>query len=335
MAANRPIMKTLIAFLVLLAAGICPAFAQNEITPELIEALKDHIFITDAERANHDFKSYFSSTRFEKDFRDGKWSGGIEGVSSSGPFSLSANASDASLHEFQQRISQSTDVQVSKETLLRLTSATLNPVNLKAYMEGMTALQGGLRISCNEDPTNPSFGVVYTSSDGSVAEIRKVFVDGGQILASDIVPGNKLTNQRNIVVRRFGSSDVSVVVSTDRGSVMRVSKGPDLLKPLRDEIAAVRGAHAALAAQLAAVQADQKTRFVQSGKLVKNGPHLRVNFPQPYATAPDVALATMWSPSHVGSPDTIIQVDATGFDVHGPNIAPNYFTSWIAVGRLP
>jgi hypothetical protein len=75
------------------------------------------------------------------------------------------------------------------------------------------------------------------------------------------------------------------------------------------------------------------TMNIQHGKHLKNDLQIKITFPTPFQTVPNVVIASHWANQNdgVGNAETINEISTHSFLVISNNIAPNYFVQWIAV----
>lgn len=147
---------------------------------------------------DQDYKHYFASDEFRKDFKSFKFKLGVEALIDDIPLKLNADSEDNQINEFQKKVRESTTFKVTKNFFEQNIHEIPNKDIIDAWKE--CAIEGfGFKIENRIEGNIAIFDVAY-SNFGPVAELpvlEKLFVANGVLLDSTIAINERFENNSN------------------------------------------------------------------------------------------------------------------------------------------
>lgn len=137
---------------------------------ECIQLLKDGVYAkhitTQTADKTVDYKSYFSSEEFKKDFKDGKVNVGV-GITVKGvPLKLDYGSSDTQINEFQKTVRESVDFKITDNFFLNNAETFADNSLIEGYNECMKINQLGFDIWHEKTSDEITFSVKYSNLGG-------------------------------------------------------------------------------------------------------------------------------------------------------------------------
>lgn len=170
-----------------------------------------------------DLKTYFASSNFKQDLRDGKWGGSIGVVIDSVPISIGANASDSQISTFQQQITNATSLTVAQSFYDQVQMAVPDVELARQYTECLEkTAEFGFKVIPTVNERDVIFIVSYRKQN-TVDAMPKVMlfnVKNGSNVSKSFNVGDFLQDSNAITSDRDPEKDLTLTLQTDKGTVV-------------------------------------------------------------------------------------------------------------------
>lgn len=204
----------------------CATFAQSgseHCKLILQNGLYKNYNITKTGNFYQDMKSYFTSNTFRQDLRNSKWGASVGVVIDGVPISIGANASDAEINTFQQRITSSSSFTVSQQFYDNVQVSVPDVEMARAYTECLEkTAEYGFRVIPTINEKDVIFIVNYRKQNTVDAMPRVMLfnVKNGTNVTKSFNVGDLLQDSNAITADRNPELDLTLTIQTDKGSVV-------------------------------------------------------------------------------------------------------------------
>lgn len=216
-------MKTTTLLVAVVAAAVSAGAAEaqsDRCEPILRDGLYRYVLQSRSENFRSDLRTYFSSEVFREDFRNGRFSAGVEGITVDAvPISLSVGASDDDISRFQQSISQATALTLDRRFGQEMISAIPDADMAKAYVDCIVATSGyGFTTDVHPYDDHVVFTIRYTKrlSADPMPVVRRFSVIGARSVEGGPQAGDAVPDNLIITVLRYPENRVVLTLDTDR-----------------------------------------------------------------------------------------------------------------------
>lgn len=227
-------IQLLIAVFILLAYPMLLAQDTSASDALLLDAMKNTYEFTKEESIDQNLRSYFLSDRFDRDYRNGKWSMGIDLVIDSIPFGLSSDSSEQSISEFRKKVEQSQQVTLSARGKEQVSTRILDPKVLQEYRRLVEAriATTGFRTKIDDTGSTVMFTITFVKSNESTSwpMIKSLACDGGILLDNRNRVGELISSPIILRARRIAQSDVILSIETSDNSLVLRAEPPSFLR---------------------------------------------------------------------------------------------------------
>lgn len=204
----------------------CATFAQSgseHCKLILQNGLYKNYNITKTGNFYQDMKSYFSSATFKQDLRNSKWGASVGVVVDGVPISIGANASDAEINTFQQRVVSSNSFTVSQQFYDQVQISVPDVEMARSYTECLEkTAEYGFKVIPTINEKDVIFIVNYRKQNSVDAMPRVMLfnVKNGTNVTKSFNVGDLLQDSNAITADRDPERDLTLTIQTDKGSVV-------------------------------------------------------------------------------------------------------------------
>jgi len=175
-----------------------------------------------------DIKTYFASDQFRSDYKNNKWGGTIGVVVDAIPISLGANADDAQLNTFQQKVRASTSFSTSS-SFYDIASIAIPDVELaKVYKDCVTeSSRTGFKVYPIVSGNNVTFMIRYKKDNSADPLPRVTFfqIKNGRNIQNQPAIGQVIRDNMAVTCVRNPGDDLTMILETDRKTATLVVPG--------------------------------------------------------------------------------------------------------------
>jgi hypothetical protein len=171
--------------------------AKNECEKLLANGVFEHHFGKTSDTKDSDYKSYFKSEQFKKDFENGKFNFGVEAVFEGIPFKLDFGSDETRINEFIEKVEKSVSFTMTS-TFYQEYSYTVPNKDLAAeYRKCLEKNKLGFNIEHELTDDSITFHVTYNNFGkiGQNPKLEGVFISSsGRLKNQTIKIGEELEN---------------------------------------------------------------------------------------------------------------------------------------------
>ena len=169
-----------------------------------------------------DFKSYLSSNTFKSDLKSSKWSGSLNVVIDGVPLGIDAGASDSEITNFQQKVANSTSLQV-KQNFYDYALTSIPDVELaREYTNCIQSTrQFGFKLFPSVSDREAIFVINYTNqfTANPLPKVTNFIFSGGSNIQGAYKVGETVANNRTILADRDPNKELILILETNQGVV--------------------------------------------------------------------------------------------------------------------
>lgn len=171
--------------------------AKNQCEKLLADGVFEHHFNKVSNDYDSDYKSYFSSEKFKKDFKDGKFNLGVGVTIEDIPLKLDVGSSETTINEFVEKVKNSTSFKMSSSFYQEYSYSVPNKDLAEEYRKCLDNNKLGLNIEYAVSDDTITFEVTYNNFGGIAQKpkLEGVFISTkGKLLNQTINKGEELDN---------------------------------------------------------------------------------------------------------------------------------------------